>query len=296
MKVSVVIPNYNGEKLLTEHLPKVIKAKSNPNNKIIEIIIVDDCSNDDSVKLIRRNYSIVKLIKHKKNRGFSAAVNTGVRSSKGDLVVLLNSDVSPKENFLVGIERHFKDKRVFGVSLHEKGYGYARGEFKDGFIEHRPGRANKKTQVTFWVSGGSGVFRRSDWVKLGGFDESLFKFYWEDVDLSYRAQKRGFRVLWDPNAKVSHKHESSTRKTFNNKKLRKMQEKHQLLFIWKNLTSNNMFRKHLKGLLGRLIRHPGYIKTVIGALTQLRKVLKKRKKEIKECKVSDETIFANFKR
>ncbi len=294
-KVSIVIPNYNGEELLEKNLPFVIRASRNENNKIIEIIIVDDGSKDDSVEFLKTNFPEVKVIKHKKNRGFSSTVNTGVRMSKGNLVVLLNTDVIPDENFLVATFEHFSNEKVFAVSFHEKGYGWARGFFSDGFINHGLGGEDEKASDTFWVNGGSGIFRRDFWMKLQGMDEKLFSpFYWEDVDLSYRAAKRGWQLIWEPEAKVLHEHEATMSKISQGYK-RRIQERNQLILIWKNLTSPQLFKKHMFGLSKRIIKHPGYLRIVFAALLKIRCILKARKKELKEGRVSDETIFAKFK-
>lgn len=292
--VSIIIPNYNGRELLLKNLPSILLASQNKSNNIKEIIIVDDASTDDSVKVINKNFPQIRLIKHRINRGFASTVNTGVRSSKGKLIVLLNTDVRPQKDFLIGVFKHFKEDDVFAVSLHEKGYGWTRGKLEKGFIVHESGGESKKSKDTFWISGGSGVFRRDLWIRLGGFDEKLFKFYWEDVDLSYRAAKRGLKLIWEPKAKVLHEHESTTARVFSKKKLETMQEVNQLAFIWKNLTSPNMFRKHMIGLMKRVVRHPGYIKIVFFVLFKIRIVVKARKKEKKQCKVSDEAIFAGF--
>lgn len=293
--VSVVIPNFNGENLLLQHLPKVISAKKNKQNNISEVIVVDDASTDRSIDLIKENFPDVKLIKHKVNRGFSASVNTGLRGSKGKFIVLLNSDVSPEADFLVSALPHFTDKSVFAVSFHEKGYGWAKGKFDKGFIVHEAGLESKSAHESFWASGGSAIFRRDLWMNLGGLDEKLFKFYWEDVDISYRAQKRGLKILWEPNAFVYHKHESTTSTRFSKRELQRMQETNQLLFIWKNLTSPNLFRRHLLGLFQRISKNPGYMLIVIRALLKIRLVAKARSKEKKEGKISDEALFAKFK-
>ncbi len=294
MRVSIVIPNFNGEELLKKNLPLVLKAKANPLNEITEIIIVDDGSIDGSVSLIKSNFPEVKLIKHRLNRGFSASVNTGARTAKGDLIALLNNDVIPSENFLVAVFSHFKDDKVFGVSLHEKGYAWARGIFKDGYIEIAPGEETNQAHLSFWVSGGSGVFRRSYWMKLGGMDEKLLSpFYWEDIDLCYRAAKRGWFNLWEPDANVVHKHESTISK-FSKKYVERIREKNQLLVLWKNLTSPNLSRRHVVGLLKRLLAHPGYLRIILMALFRIRTVFKARSKEKREGKVSDEAIFAKF--
>lgn len=294
LTVSVIMPNLNGEKLLAKNLPKIIDAMNNKENSIMEIIIVDDGSWDGSVELIKNKFPEVKLIKHKKNRGFSASVNTGARSSKGDLLLLLNTDVLPEKSFLVPVLPHFKDDKVFAVSLHEKGYGWAKGYFGDGYIQLAMGTEPKKVHMSFYVSGGSGVFRRDLWMQIGGMDEALFSpFYWEDIDLCYRAAKRGYLNLWEPKAKVVHKHESTISK-FPKKYVDRVRERNQLLCIWKNITSPNLIRKHIIGVFARVAKHPGYIRIIIMSLGRLGMALKKRKKEKKETKISDEAIFANF--
>lgn len=292
--VSIIIPNYNGEKLLKNNLQFVLRAKENLENNILEIIVVDDLSDDGSVALVKSEFPQVRLIKHKVNRGFSAAVNTGARSSKGKYLALLNTDVIPEKDFLASTLRHFSDESVFAVSLNEGEFSWAKGKFSKGFVNHEPGPKSKMTSPTFWANGGSGIFRRDMWMKLRGMDEALFSpFYWEDIDICYRAQKRGWKILWEPKARVEHKHESTISKL--PKKFRdKIQERNQLLFIWKNITSPNLFRKHIAGLLKRVSRHPGYLKIVLMAMFKLRKVGQARKKEKKECKVSDEVIFARF--
>jgi GT2 family glycosyltransferase len=293
-KASVVIPNFNGLWLLKTNLPLVVKALENEKNNIDEIVVVDDASTDDSISYIKSKYPNIRIVKHTKNRGFPASVNTGVRSAKNGLVVLLNTDVGPSNNFLNPTLKHFKDDSVFAVSFHEKGYGYAKGRFKNGFIVHDPGKEVNKTSNTFWASGGSAVFRRSIWVKLGGMDEKLFTpYYWEDVDLSYRAAKRGYKILWEPNSKVVHKHGSTISKISKRRRSR-IQQRNQLLFIWKNLTSTRLFKKHLSGLTKYTLRHPGYFIILLSALLKARTVMISRKKEKKETKVSDEAIFASF--
>jgi GT2 family glycosyltransferase len=295
LNVTVVVPNYDGYDLLKKNLPAVMKAKNYIKNNIIEVIVVDDKSKDKSVELLKKDFAEVRIIKHKENRGFSASVNTGARSAEGRFICLLNTDVVPEKNFLVSALKYFENTNIFAVSLHEQGFGWAKGNFEKGFIVHEPGKENEAVHESFWASGGSAVFRRNIWMKLGGMDEDLFKFYWEDVDLSYRAQKRGYKILWDPNARVIHKHESVTSVRFSKRQLSQMQETNQLVFIWKNLTSVNLFRKHIAGLVQRITKNPGYLVIVFRALGKISEVRKKRKKEKKESKISDEAIFAKFK-
>jgi len=293
--VSVVIPSLNGEKILEKNLPFLIAAKKNPRNQIIEIIIVDDGSLDGTVNFLKKNYPEVKLFKHKINRGFSASVNTGARAANGDLMLLMNIDVIPSVDFLEPVFKHFEDKNVFAVSLHEKGYGWAKGIFSGGYIELGMGEENAKPHASFYVSGGSGIFRRDLWMELGGMDEKLLSpFYWEDIDLCYRAEKRGYTNLWESDSQVTHNHESTISK-FPKKYVQRVRERNQLLVIWKNIHSPVLIRKHIVGLIKRILRHPGYLRIVLMALGRLGIVLRERKKEIKLSKVSDEAIFSRFK-
>jgi GT2 family glycosyltransferase len=294
-RVSIVIPSYNTRDLVLKNIPKVIEAWKNQSNKIIEIIVVDDASPDDSAKVIKENFSEVRLIRHKKNRGFSSAVNTGVRMAKGNLVALLNTDVIPSHDFLVATFPLFDNKKVFAVSLHEEGYSWAKSDFSNGYLMHGQGEFVNSTHASFWASGGSAVFRREYWVKLGGMDEKIFSpLYWEDIDLSYRAVKRGLQVLWEPKATVVHKHESTVSqlsKTY----VQRIRERNELLFIWKNITSSRLIRRHLVAVFTRFVRHPGYLRIILMASFKLPAILKARRKEVREAKLSDETIFERSK-
>ncbi len=296
MNTSIIIPNWNGKKLLEKHLPSVLKSFENKVNKIVEIIIVDDGSTDNSVEYIENNFKNVKMIRNFKNLGFSKACNKGVSNAKGDLVVLLNTDVSVESNFLKNVYKIFDDERVFAVSFHEKGYGPATAKFDSGFLIHSNLGDKTNSEVSFWASGGSAIFRKSHWTILHGFDEKVLSpFYWEDVDISYRAQKRGLIVKWDRSANVKHEHESVINSSnFKLSYLNTIKERNYLLFHWKNLTSNEMLKNHIFNLLRRTVIHPGYIKVVFFAMIKIFAVMDSRKREKVEAIVSDEDIFSNY--
>ncbi len=294
--VSIVIPNWNGRHLLEKNLPSVIAAAKNTKNRILEVIVVDDFSQDDSLISLKAFKSEIRLIKHTKNRGFAAAVNTGVRMAKGSLVCLLNTDVSVTSEFLAKIISHFDDDKVFGVCLHEEGHGPAVGHFKNGFIDHKGGKEKDEVQRSFWVSGGSGVFSREKWMELKGMDEELLSpFYWEDLDLSYRAAKRGYQILWEPDSLVYHNHEGVINTShFKKVYMDRIKERNELLVLWKNLTSKPMRKRHVRGLVSRIVKHPGYMRIAIMAMKKRKEVRAAYKRELKETKVSDESIFAQF--
>lgn len=296
MNVTVVIPVWNGEYLLRKNIDALINAKKNSRNSIHEIIVVDDASDDGSVEFLKSYKDDIKVIKHTKNRGFATSVNRGFSYAKTPLVCLLNQDIIVTENFLDKVIRHFKDKKVFAVSLHEMGYGPFMGFFVKGFFGFSNLEEFDKPVETMWASGSSAVFRRKIWRKLNGLDEVLFHpFYWEDVDISYRAQKRGYEIIWESSAHVVHNHKSVINEEFfSTKNLIKIKERNYLLFTWKNITSTKLFREHIFELLKRVISKPTYLPIVLDALKKIKDVRRLRKRERKFSTVSDEAVYAKF--
>jgi len=290
VRFSIVIPNWNGEELLKKNLPAVLRTGAD------EVIVVDDGSTDGSREYIKQltSYELrIKTIFNKKNLGFAASVNKGVKAAKGEIVVLLNNDVVPEEKFLKPLEEDFGDPKVFAVSLGEPQWSWAKGKWIRGFIEHEPGEKTKAPHISFWASGGSGAFRKEIWEKLGGMDELYHPFYWEDVDLSYRAWKRGYKVIWNPRAVVYHKHEGTISR-FSKKYVNLIAERNRLLFIWKNITSPKMILEHKFWLIKKLLINPGYWQSFLMALVKFPFVLKQKLKEYREEKVKDEIIFSQF--
>ncbi|MDP2633100.1 MAG: glycosyltransferase family 2 protein [Candidatus Curtissbacteria bacterium] len=248
-KISVIIPNYNGRELLAKNLPKVLE-----NCPGCEVIVVDDASNDDSVAYIKKNYKRVKLLVNSKNAGFAKTVNCGVEKATGQYVLLLNSDVAPQKGFLQSAMESFskESQKTFAVGLsdfsHEEGKIIVRGrggaKFIRGFINHYA--LPPKSGETLWVSGGSSLIDRQKFLELGGFDSIFAPFYWEDIDLSYRARKKGYLCFFDENSKVDHFHqEGAIKKSSSGFRIKSISYKNQFLFVWKNIEDYWWITLHL---------------------------------------------------
>lgn len=265
MKISVVIPNWNGEKLLSKNLFKTIDAFP----RGTEIIVVDDGSTDNSVSLLKKLQvkRKFKLVVNRKNLGFLKTCNKAARLVKGELIVLLNTDVVPKKGFLKPVERHFNDPKVFAVSFNESKYGWAKIWWRGGFIHMGDGGQSKVAHATAWASGGSAIFRKDVWKKLGGFDPMFHPFYWEDFDIGFRAWKNGYKIIWEPKALVQHKHEATTSK-LDSRYVSLIKERNQLLFIWKNISNWQWRVANVFGILLRIFMGPNYIKVVWAAISQ----------------------------
>jgi GT2 family glycosyltransferase len=256
LSVSIIIPNYNGEQLLKENLPKVINSA-----KKCEIIVIDDGSTDQSQIVLEKFSNIIRLLHTPKQLGFASAVNRGVNAATGDIIVLLNTDVVPDPSFLPPLISHFKNPHVFAVGAleisHEDGGLVKRGrgiaQWAKGFYIHERGEVN--AQDTAWVSGGSGAFRKSLWIQLGGMDEIYNPFYWEDIDLSYRARKSGYLTLFESNSIVHHYHQSGAiNQKYSPSFVKQIAYRNQFVFVWKNLSTLSMFWAHVFWTKIRLVQ------------------------------------------
>ncbi len=246
MNISVIVPNYNGESLLKKNLPKVFEELERYKGGRIEVIVVEDASLDESVLVLKdfeKKYKNLKFFVNKKNLGFSSTVNNGAAHASGDILLLLNTDVYPEKGFLEPLLKHFEDSQIFAVGCMDKSIegekvvlrGRGLGSWQRGFLVHRRGEVNKIS--TLWVSGGSGAFRKSVWDKLGGLNPLYNPFYWEDIDLSYRAQKSGYKVLFEPESSVFHEHDKGAIKSsYSSFKIKTIAYRNQFIFVWLNAT------------------------------------------------------------
>lgn len=261
MTISVIIPNYNGQDLLRKNLPKVFEAIDVYKDGKKEVIVTDDFSSDSSINVLRELKArmesaypdiIFKFIKNDKNLGFSSNINKGVENAKGDILILLNTDVIPQKNFLEPLLRHFSDSDIFAVGCLDESKedgktilrGRGVGSWKRGFFVHSRGDIDKKN--TLWVNGGSGAFRRSIWEKLGGFNKLYNPFYWEDIDLSYNALKSGYKLIFEPKSVVIHEHEKGVIKLrYSSFYIKTIAYRNQFIFVWKNITDLDLKISHI---------------------------------------------------
>ncbi len=210
-KVSVVIPNYNGERFLKDCLDS-LKGQTFDD---FDVIVVDNGSKDASVDIVREVYPSALIIKLDRNYGFSRAVNEGIRASGAPFVFLLNNDTKVHADCIGRLhEAILKDKRIFSVSsrmLSMKdpgiidsagdlycclGWAFARGKDKKS-------REYDSPADVFSACAGAALYRKSLFNVIGYFDEKHFA-YLEDVDIGYRALINGYRNVYEPSAMVLH--------------------------------------------------------------------------------------------
>ena len=262
-----------------------------------EIIVMNDYPQENITKQVKKICPESIVINNKKNLGFAGNVNRGVLKATKNYIFLMNSDVVLKDNsFLKALEYFKKDRKLFAVGFAQiekdgKIVGANRSYFKNGLVYHSPLSSNiYHLKSNFWAEGGSSIFKKKLFIDLGLLDELFNPFYWEDIDLSYRAWKAGYKILYDPNIKVEHHHESTIGKYFDKRKVLKIAFRNQLIFNWKNLTDKKLIFEHLLNF-PKLIFIPGFF----DALIRLPKILQARKKTIKLFIKSDKEILDQFK-
>jgi GT2 family glycosyltransferase len=260
---------------------------------------MNDYPGENITKPIKKIYSHAIVINNKKNLGFAGNVNQGVIKASRDFIFLMNSDVVLKDNTFLTALKYFKDDNdLFAVGFSQieqdgKIVGANRAYFSNGLINHsslpRNQVTNNQLTINFWAEGGSSLFNKKLFIDIGMLDELFNPFYWEDIDLSYRAWKAGYKIMYDPKIQVEHHHESTIGKYFDKSKISKTAFRNQLFFHWKNLTDSNLLLKHLINL-PKFIFIPGFF----DALLQLPKILQERKKTVVLFKKTDKEILNKF--
>ena len=210
---SIVIPNYNA----VEHLSRCLASLKRQSYRNFETLVVDNGSNDESVEMVERGFPEVRLIRLPEPAGFARPVNEGIRQSAGRWIFTLNNDteVDPRclEEVWRGISAHpecafFACKLLFHDRpevINSAGHGLTRGlVVVDRGVGESAARYNQEAEV-LGTCAGAGVYGRDLLEALGGFDEDFFMYY-EDADLSVRAQLAGYRCRYLPGAIVYHVH------------------------------------------------------------------------------------------
>jgi GT2 family glycosyltransferase len=210
--ISIIIPNYNGEKYLSD----CIGALYNQDYLDYEVILVDNASSDNSLILVKNQFPGIILVENPVNRGFAGGCNDGARKARGDYLLFINTDTIAPLGFLSTLFRAtittpdyamFATKMIYpdgrinsaGICISLSGAAWDRG-----MGEYDRGQYDKREEV-LGPCGGAAMYRTKEFTSVGGFDEDFF-LYMEDVDLAFRIRLGGGRCLYIPGAVIVHYH------------------------------------------------------------------------------------------
>lgn len=297
------MPNYNGKTLLEENLPPLISAMEAWSGEW-ELIVVDDCSRDYSREFILREFPRIQLLCNEANLGFSGTCNVGMRAARHSLALCINTDVLVEQGFIAPLMEHFSDVSLFAVSPNViacsegKNQGIVHGQYGKGVLkgsfatlqEQQPLREN------LYAIGACVVYDIEKFRALGGYSELYSPYLFEDLDISYRAWKRGWRSIYDPRSTVHHLSSATINKQGKRRK-RHIYFRNRFLFHWANLNDIGMIVNHATHILIRLCvsflwGDFNYYTSFFSALKRLGKVKAVRAQEKDYAVLKDRHILA----
>ena len=219
-RTAVVILNWNGEKFLRQFLHTLVE---NTNPELARICIIDNGSTDNSLQFLSENFAQIQIVRLDKNYGFAGGYNRGLKEIDAEYFMLLNSDVEVGKDWIsplvelmdsdptIGvcgpklIDYNNRDKFEYagaaGGYIDKYGYPFCRGRL---FESIETDNAQHDTQADcLWISGAALFIRSKLFFEVGGFDDDFFA-HQEEIDLCWRVQNSGYRVVCEPKSEIYH--------------------------------------------------------------------------------------------
>ena len=261
--ISVVIPDYKGLNLLQANLPTVVAELVDGD----EIIISEDAADERRTRedFVSR-YQLQPVVRQQvpgqvwqkwvtmagkkihlvflqraQNGRFARNVNDAVKLVNNRFFLLLNNDVQLQKGVREQLLGELADEKVFAVTAREidvhdghRESGRNKLWWRAGRFWHSRDEDVHSSGETAWACGGSSMYRTAYWRELGGFDTRYYPAYWEDIDVSWQARARGYKVLYKHTAVVNHVHETTNATVFGRERMIAMSWQAGTKFAWKN--------------------------------------------------------------
>jgi GT2 family glycosyltransferase/glycosyltransferase involved in cell wall biosynthesis len=230
-----------------------------------EVIVVDNDSRDGTVAMIEEEFPEVRLLRNEENLGFAAACNQGIRASTAPLIVLLNQDTEVDPDWLSWISRGMSSDPLAGIAgckiyypdgetiQHAGGVLRANGltnHIGDGEKDH--GQYDEPREVDY-VTGAAMALHREMLARIGLLDEGYRPAYYEELDLCVRARRKGYHVLYLPQARLRHHESTSTGKL--SQRFLELYHRNRIRFVLKNYSLLRMLFGFLPAEVVWLLRH-----------------------------------------
>jgi GT2 family glycosyltransferase len=306
MRLSILIPNWNGIKFLH----KCLISLRDQTCQEFEIIVVDNGSSDGSIDYLKNNFPEVKIIHFEENRGFAVAVNAGIKAALSQTVFLLNNDTEVDKEcvceILSALER-YPDDSFFSCKM----INFYHRDILDGAGDCLPRNFNPFRRGQFWKNApefeeslqifgacaGAAVYKKNALVEIDYFDEDFFCYY-EDVDVSIRLQLAGHKCRYLPKTIVYHIRSATSGSTLN-PFIAKCLARNKILMFIKTITIPLFFNNFGILAFGEVMRvlyflKDGFIKEycagLIEAVLLMPSALRKRRIIMKSVKVTNKYL------
>jgi len=237
-RIAVLIPSHCGGAQLRACL-QALRTATADSPLPVSTVVVDNELDPAEITALREQFPDVDILNLYANLGYGPALNRAARKITADYLLFLNDDaILPPNAILKLLEVLRSDNNIFGVSTvvqGKEGLQAAQASAKLSFgrlqITHT---VPDSTAPTFFLCGAACLVRREMFLSLGGFAENLF--YWEDVELSIRAWRRGWRCLVQPEVRVEHRLEQTSRALLPEPEIRARQAASHYLVLWRHLS------------------------------------------------------------
>lgn len=218
-RIAIVILNWNGEKMLSQYLPSVLKHSEGE----AAVYVADNASTDHSIELLQTRFPEVSIIRLDRNWGFAEGYNKALAEVEAEYYVIMNSDIEVTHHWLTPLiefmdnhpevaacqpkllsmanKEKFEYAGASGGFIDRLGYPFCRGRVFET-VENDNGQYDTKAEV-MWATGACFVIRSSDFHAVGGFDERFFA-HSEEIDLCWRLRLKGRKIYCIPDSHVYH--------------------------------------------------------------------------------------------
>lgn len=216
-KITILTVTFNAKMFIQDFFDSICIA--NQDGLEVEIIMIDNGSSDDSVRLVRQKYPQIRVLENDENN-YARALNLGIAASQGDYVVIANNDATVDSAWLQGFIEVFqldenigavqskilfsKSQKINSVGVEEVGQFY----FRDIGFDASDAAVYSKPAEREYISGGSTMFRRQCLEDIGNWDEDFIMFV-EDIDYSIRCREKGWKLWYSPSSILYHQFHGS---------------------------------------------------------------------------------------
>jgi GT2 family glycosyltransferase len=294
-RASLIVLNYEGKAVLRDCLRSLEAAAGEDD----EIIVVDNASTDGSAEQVAQEFPGVRLVALSENT-YIFGLNEGLSRACGEYVAFLNNDMVVEPGFVDLALQQFS-AGVFAVCPRilqggqEQG-SRTSGRWSRGLIFYDPLPHSVKPTDCFFAVGGQSFFRREMLDEIGSIDPLLWPMYHEDIELSYRAWKRGWRIRYAPDAVVHHVGGHSSRRVFTPTQLRSFVRQNEYLTVWKDVTDRRLLFQHVLLVLPRLAAAAAHRDwgTLVGfahALVRLPRAIRARRRARRHFTLTDAEVL-----